>query len=545
MFLILFNGKIAKMDSKFTFAEAVAIEENKIFKVGSNDEILKLKTKNCQLVDLKGKVLLPGFIDSHMHLLSYANSQRMISFTECRSIEQIVEKAKRHLNSGKIKGKWIEGRGWNQDKFPDKQIFTKFDLDKISIEVPICFTRACGHILVVNSKALKISGIDGNTQQPAGGCIEMEENGEPSGVFSENAMELIYKKIPVPDKNEIKNMIVSGGNDALKEGLTSIHTDDFDALTGVNFQTIIDIYKELEENGELPIRIYEQCLFFSLKQFKRFLNKGYKTGNGSLFFKIGPLKLLADGSLGGRTAFLSQPYDDDPLTSGIPIFNQHELDDLVLAAHNNGMQIAVHCIGDEIMKMTLNSIAKAVDQNPRENHRHGIVHAQITDEVLVKDLKKQDVLAYIQPIFLDSDLHIVESRIGKERAKTTYNYKTMIDFKIHVSFGSDCPVEPFNVFKGIYCAVTRKDLTGLPEKGWLPEQKISVKNALYAFTKEGAYASFEEKIKGSIEEGMLADLIVIDRDIFTVPHDMIKNIKVEMTFVGGKLKYEKSKSLLK
>ena len=536
MDIILYNGKIATMNSGREFVEAVAVKGNNFYKVGSNEEVLKFKTDQTRLINLLGKTVLPGFIDSHMHILSYAKSKRMVSLIDCKSSNDIIDKCKLFIGQNRNID-WLLGRGWNQDKFAEKKIFTRYDLDKISREIPICLTRACGHILVVNSKAIETIGINSETKQPGGGSFELDINGKPNGIFKETAMELIYVSIPEPGKEEVKDMILSAASDALKQGLTSIHSDDFDAFKGVDFEDIISAYKELEFENLLPIRINEQCLFFKLDDYKNFLNKGYKTGKGSEFFKIGPLKLLADGSLGGRTAYLEVTYTDDSTTTGIPIFTQKELDDFIMTAHENDMQVAVHCIGDGIMNMTFNSVEKALKKYPKSNHRHGIVHAQLTTEKIIKRFIENEVIAYIQPIFLDSDLHIVEDRIGVDRASTSYNYKTMIDSQIHCSFGSDCPVEPFNVFNGIYCAVTRKDLNGYPENGWLPKQKISVEDAVYAFTKEGAYASFDESKKGSIEEGMLADFLVVDRDIFEIPHDEIKDTKVGMTFVDGKQRY--------
>ncbi|MDF2676645.1 MAG: hypothetical protein K0Q97_950, partial [Bacillota bacterium] len=254
--------------------------------------------------------------------------------------------------------------------------------------------------------------------------------------------------------------------------------------------------------------------------------------------KIGPLKILLDGSLGARTAALNQPYSDCPSAEGIVTLTQEELDEIVDLAHKNNMQLAIHAIGDRTMYMAFNSIEKLIKENVKENYRHGIVHCQITDEYLLNKFKELDVIAYIQPIFLDYDWHIVKDRVGEKREKTSYNWKSLINKGVKTANGSDAPVETFNVLKGIYEAVTRKDLYGLPEGGWLPDQKLTVKEAVYGYTMGGAYASFEENIKGSIEKGKLADLVVLSEDIFSINEDMIKNVNVEMTVFNGKIVHE-------
>ncbi|WP_461204810.1 amidohydrolase [Clostridium sp. DL1XJH146] len=540
MDLILINGKIITMDINNPKVEAVGIKNGKFSKVGTTEQLLPLKTPNTRIIDLNGKMLVPGFNDSHMHLINYGYSLQMVDLKEAKSLEDLITLTKEFISKSKLTNEqWINGRGWNQDHFSKKDFPTRYDLDNISTEYPICLTRACGHILVVNSKALELSNINKTTLQIEGGKFDVDEQGNPTGIFREKSTNLIYSKIPSPTKEEIKEIIVNASNHALKQGITSIQTDDFESLPGITFDEIINAYTELKENKELPVRIYEQCLLPHITKLNKFIDLGYKTGDGDEFFKIGPLKLLGDGSLGARTAYLTEPYNDDPSTRGISIFTQEELDQLIIKAHNSNLQIAVHCIGDKIMYMVFDSFKKAQKQNPKKDARHGIVHCQITDKTLLNKFKEQNVHAYIQPIFLDYDLHIVEDRIGKEKTKTSYNWKELFNKNISISFGSDCPVEPFDVLPGIYCAVTRKDLKGYPKSGWLPDQKLTIDQALFGFTLGGAFASFEENIKGSIEIGKLADMVVLSEDIYSISPDKIKDVLVEMTFVEGNLVYKK------
>lgn len=541
MSLILYNGKIATMNLENPFIEAIAIKGNKICKTGTNEDVLEIKNYGTKVIDLEGRLMLPGFNDSHMHLLSYGYSLGNVDLVGSKSIKGIINRTKMAIkNKGIEEGKWVKGRGWNHDYFEGEKVFpNRYDLDNISNTHPIILTRACGHVAVVNSKALEVTGITKRTKQIEGGFFDIDDNGEPLGIFRENAIDLINLHIPELTVEEIKKMLVQAMKNANACGITSVHTDDFGLVSDKNNEKIIRAYEELRVEGKLTLRIYEQCLIQDLKTLNKFLDKGYNTGYGDEQFKIGPLKLLADGSLGARTAALTKPYADAKETSGIPVYTQEEIDQLVDRAHNSGMQTAIHGIGDRTMYMAFEAIEKALERNPRKNHRHGIVHCQITDEYLISKFSKLNLVAYIQPIFLDYDWNIVEKRVGKELVKTSYNWKTFIDKGVHIACGSDCPVESFNVLNGIYTAVTRKDLEGKPEGGWLPEQKITVEETVYGFTMGGAYASFEEDIKGSIEKGKLADMIILSRDIFQIPEDEIKDVKVEMTVFNGQIVYER------
>lgn len=538
--LILTNAKIITMDSNLPIAQGVAIDKGIISAIGSNEHVLSFRDESTLVMDIGGKLLLPGFNDSHMHLLNYGITLMKADLIGSKSIDEVIVRMKKFAISKKIKKEeWLLGRGWNHDLFDEKKFPTRYDLDKISRDNPICITRACGHVSVVNSKALEIAGITKDTPSIKGGHFDLDLDGEPLGIFRENALSLIYDILPKPEIDEIKEMILKASKRALSEGITSVQTDDLEAITDFDFEGVLTAYRELEMEGKLPIRINQQCLLPKIDKLNRFLKLGYKTGQGSNLFKIGPLKLLVDGSLGARTAYMTEPYADDPSTSGIRVYSQEELDHIVITAHNAGMQIAIHCIGDRAMYMAFNSFERAQKQNPSSDRRHSIVHCQITDIELLNKFKELEIVAHIQPIFLDYDIHIVEKRIGRKRAKHTYNFKAMIERGVHIACGSDCPVEYFNVLKGIYCAVTRKDLNGFPENGWLKEQRLTVNEALYAFTMGGAYASFEEDIKGSITPGKLGDMVVLSQDIFNIPEDNIKDVKVELTFLGGELLYKR------
>ena len=535
---IYYNGKVFTGDENLQ--QAFVVENKKFIYVGNNEEALKYKDENSKLIDLDEKFVCPGFNDSNMHVLGYGYSLKMINLSrKTSSLEEMKNAIKEYINSNKLReNEWICGRGWNHDYFNDVNRFpTKDDLDEISTEYPICIIRACGHVCVVNSKALELAGINKNTLQIEGGQFDIDENNEPNGIFRENALNLIYNKIPKPDKEDIKNMILKACESLNSYGVTSAQTDDFIVFPGVDYEVIINAYKELANEEKLTVKIYEQAQLAQKEELESFLSKGYTTGVGDDYFKIGPLKLLGDGSLGARTAYLNEPYSDDNSTFGICTYTQEQFDEMVEIAHKNNMQVAIHAIGDKAMDMVVNSIEKALDKYLRDNHRHGVVHCQLTTSDLLNRFRDLNLHAYVQSIFLDYDINIVEDRIGVDRAKTSYNFNTLFN-ETTMSNGSDCPVELPNVLNGIYCAVTRKTLDG---KGpFLPNQALSVKDAILSFTRNGAYASFEEDIKGDIAVGKAADFVLLSDNLLDIDANKIKDVKVLNTFLDGKCVYSLS-----
>lgn len=540
MNLILYNGSIYTMCEKNDKVEAVYIKENKIFKTGTTSDILKLKSHDTELIDLNGRCVVPGFNDSHLHMLGFASNLNLIDLSQAKSINDVIKISKDFISSNDIKpSEWVCGRGWNEEYFQDDQrALNKYDLDKISTENPILLTRVCGHIACLNSSAIEKLKITSNTIID-GGKIDQNENREVLGIIRENALCLLGDIGKLTTKNQIKDLLKKGFAYANSKGLTSIHSDDISHQGYGDFEDLFNVYKELEEENQLTLRVYEQCLLNNKETLERFIEKGYYTGKGNNFFKIGPLKILLDGSLGAKTASLTYDYADDPGNRGIICYTEKELDEMVSLAHKNNLTLAIHGIGDNAMYSIFNSIEKAQDEFYRDDPRHGIIHCQITDEKLTNLFKERNILAMVQPIFLHYDLHIIESRIGKERAKLTYNYKTMMDLGIHISFGTDCPVEDLNPLECIYCATTRKDLSGYPENGFNPKEKISVYDAVHAYTVGSAYASFEENIKGMIKSGMLADMIVLNEDIFEIHEEKIKDVVVDLTIVDGKIVYKR------
>lgn len=515
--------------------EAFGVEDDRFFFVGSNEEARKQAAD--RFIDLKGAFVCAGFNDSHMHLLNFGQALTIAPLHKnTGSLEEMLQCLKRTAPG---RGGWILGRGWNQDHFSDtERMPNRWDLDRVSLTDPVCAVRACGHALSVNSKALELLGITAETPQPEGGQILLE-NGVPNGVFFDNAMDLIYDAFPAPSKSDLKAMIKAACNALNACGITSVQSDDYCVFRNVPWQTLNEAYRELEQSGELTVRVYEQANFTDLPALEEFVDSGNLTGTGTDFFRIGPLKMLGDGALGARTAYLSRPYADAADTRGLSVFSQQEFDDLIGLANAHSMQCAIHCIGDACLDMVLSSIEKALAEHPREDHRHGIVHCQITRPDQLAKIAELKLHVYAQSIFLDYDIHMVKERVGEKLASTSYSWKTLKNMGATVSNGSDCPVELPDVLAGIQCAVTRTDLKGSVPP-YLPEEAFTVQEALDSFTSGAAYASFEEQKKGKIQPGMLADFVVLEDNPFTADPSQLSGIRVLQTFLGGKSVYKTS-----
>ncbi len=528
---IYHNGQVYAGTLPLT--EAFIVENGKFTFVGSSQAALAAAQPGDEVVDLHNAFVCPGFNDSHMHLLSYGLALTRARLNEhTSSLEELVQHLIDFAGANPNRpGGWIVGRGWNHDYFTDvSRMPNRYDLDRVSTEYPVVAVRCCGHSLVVNSKVLEMLNITADTPAPAGGSIGIE-NGEPDGRLYDNAMDPVYDAIPDPTKEDIKNMMRAACVHLNAYGVTSSQTDDY----STPWRMVNEAYRELIESGELTVRVYEQSNFQTVDSLREFVEEGNITGAGDEMFRIGPLKLLGDGSLGARTAYMSRPYADDPSTVGLPVFTQETLDEMIGFANAHGMQVAVHAIGDGCLDRVLSAYDKALAAHPRKDHRHGIVHCQITRADQLKKMTDMQLHIYAQTIFLDYDANIVRARVG-DMADTSYCWKTLMDGGLSVSNGTDCPVEMPNALLGIQCAVTRTSLHG-DGTPYLPEEAFTVQEALDSYTIRGAEGSFEENIKGRIQPGMLADFVLLGQNPFDVDPACIKDIPVLRTFLGGRMVY--------
>ncbi len=531
---IYYNGKIYV--ERDNFVQAMLVSNGIVQKIGTLEEVIAGIDKNkSEMINLEGRTVVPGFNDSHCHILSVGQSLSCVQLLGVTSMAEIIERGREFLSKHPMSDNDVLiGRGWNQDYFTDeKRLPTRYDLDKITKDYPVIYTRACGHILVANSKALEMAGVTRDTQPLPGGVIYKDENGEPNGLFSENAQTQVQCLIPKLTPEKIAENISMAMEYAASHGITSVQTCD---INKDSWKLVNDGYKLIYDNNPNAIRSYQQSIFSEPFAYTEFLNEGCATGVGDDMFKYGPLKMFVDGSLGARTAYMRKPYNDDISTRGVPTMTVEQFDEMVQIANDHDCQVAVHCIGDAAIEMVLNAYGKVIDGRNNKN-RHAIIHCQITDKSLVERFMEHDVLAQIQPIFIHYDMNVVADRVGEELAKTSYAFGDMYRMGIHTSFGTDSPVEDLNPFQNIYCAVTRKRLDGA--KQYLPEQAVDIYDAIDQYTIGSAYASFDEKNKGRLIPGYLADFAILDRDIFTIPSEEIKYVKTVKTVLGGKTIFER------
>lgn len=512
-------------------AESFVVEGGRFAFVGSAHEA-EQRFPDAQVVDLHDQFVCPGFNDSHMHLLNLGcmlTQAQLAPATHSLSgmLAVLSQYACAHPEE-----QWVLGRGWNQDFFQDETRYpTRDDLDAVCPDRPCLITRACGHVAVANSCALTLAGIAETAPSIAGGHVVTDLSGRPNGILEENALELVSDLIPAPNRAQIKQRLQLAMEHVNRFGITSVHSDDF-STTKASFEEVIAAYLELKAEGKMTVRVTQQCLLPDKDTLLRFLAQGYRTGWGDEWFRIGPLKLIGDGSLGSRTALMHEPYADDPSTCGIATYSQEALNELISLAHQNDMQVAIHAIGDAAADRALNAIELAQHEHPRNDTRHGIVHAQIFNHTQTERMKALNMHAYIQPIFLDYDTKIVYSRVG-QRADEAYPAASLLRMGVTFSGGSDSPVEPPDVMTGIQCAVTRKPVTRSEKAAYLPHEALTLSQALLAFTVHGAYASFEERIKGRIREGMLADFVVLGIDPFETDPCFLHRIPIRNTVISG------------
>lgn len=529
---IYYNGVIRTMDAERSVVSAIGVKDGKIAFLGDDAQAAALEAE--AKTDLGGSLMLPGFTDSHLHMLNYAFVKQSYQMSGTASIAEIIAHGREMAEKMKDEPaeNWIYGRGWNESNFTDEQRpLDRFDLDKISTERPILFIRVCGHKAAVNTKGLEI--VMGLKQT----ADYIEQIDQEKGILTEASIKLCYDAMNEPTVDKIKEMILAAQKDINSHGITGVDSDNFLSLPGRKSAGIIKAYKELEAEGKLTLRVREQASFTAFEHMKAFIDAGYRTNDGGDFYKIGPVKLYEDGSLGARTALMNEPYVGTD-EHGTAVHDKDDLENLVDYAYRNGMQLLIHAIGDKASDMVCDAYIKAIEKYGRRDSRLAINHLQIVSDDLFDKMKEYGILAFIQPVFVASDKGIVAGLTGEEPAARSYLWKTMLDKGLVCCGGSDAPVESFDVLENIQIAVTR-DKIGEVTDGWHPQEKLTVDEAVSLFTTGNAYEAFEEDIRGSLEVGKLADMTVLDRDIFeTDPHEITKAVVLK-TIVGGREVYSK------
>jgi predicted amidohydrolase YtcJ len=536
--LVLRGGRVFLADEGNTVAEAVAVRDGRVVAVGTDAEVAPLVGNATQMVDLDGRLVTPGFNDAHIHFapggMSLLNVN-LLGTTSLAEIERRVAEAAARAQPGE----WILGRGWDHTRLPKEELGpggwpTKEVLDRAAPNNPVLLSRVDGHVGWANSRAMRIAGIGPRTQAPPGGEIVRDpRTGEATGIFKESAEELVERHVPEPTPVQVRRGVRAALELAARTGVTSVQTSAS--------ATDVRVYQELLEADSLSVRVYawHPLTHENIRAFRRL---GITAGFGDEWLRVGMLKGYTDGTLGSRTASMLEPFHDDPRTRGLAQYTDAQLDSLVTAADAAGLQVILHAIGDAGNRQALDAFERAARRNGPMERRHRVEHAQVLDREDIPRFAKLGVIASMQPTHATSDMRWVETRIGRERAvEGAYVWRSLLDAGAKVIFGTDFAVEPMDPVEGIYSAVTRqsREEPGTPPGGWLPEQRLTREEAIRLYTAASAFGEWEEERKGTLQPGMLADLVVWDRDLLTIPEVEILKAKPDLTVVGGRVVFRK------
>jgi predicted amidohydrolase YtcJ len=528
--LIIINGIVRTMDHNQPAAAAIAIHGNRIIAVGRNDEVRKLAGPNTKVIDAKGRLVLPGFNDAHVHFMSGGFQLSSVDLRDADTPQQFAERI-RDFAAKLPKGRWITGGDWDHERWPEAKLPTKELIDPYTPDTPVFVNRLDGHMALANSLALKLARVTRETKDPDGGVIVRDpKTGEPTGVLKDAAQSFVWKVIPAPTFEEKLAAARAATNHAASLGVTSVQ----DMSAGVD----VGVYQTLLDRGELKTRIYA---VWPLPDWDRLARTGVRAHFGSAMLRTGGLKGFADGSLGSTTALFFEPYLDEPNTSGIPsdeMFPAGVMLERVRGADRAGLQVMIHAIGDRANDNILSIYEQVEKEDGSRDRRFRIEHAQHLRSQDIPRFARDGIIASMQPYHAIDDGRWAEKRIGPERAKTTYGFRSLLDSGATLAFGTDWTVAPLNPMLSVYAAVTRRTLDGKHPGGWIPEQRISVAEAVRAYTFGSAFAEFQENEKGTISPGKLADLVILSSDIFQIDPVAIEKVEIVLTMMDGRVVYE-------
>jgi len=519
--LAVTNARIYTVDPSRPTASAIAVKGDKILAVG--DDLAQYIGPATRRIDVHGGTIIPGLIDSHGHMLGLGETLETLDLRGTHSEQQIVEIVRKAAREHKP-GEWIRGHAWDQNNWLDKQFPSAASISAAAPDNPVFLTRVDGHAVWVNRKALELAGLSASTPDPPGGKILRDASGAPAGVLIDRAQSLVGQKIPSETPDQIRERLAHAAQECARMGLTSVHD------AGVGAETIGQ-YRVLIKDHRLPVRVYAMVGGVS-PLWRAYLKRGPEIGDR---LTVRSIKLVADGALGSRGAALKQPYSDDPGNTGLLILGEKEIERVARDAVDHGFQVNTHAIGDRANRTVLDAYASVLGGT--KDRRFRIEHAQVVSLEDIPLFQKYSVIASMQATHATSDMPWAEARLGPERVKGAYAWRRFLSIGVHVSNGSDFPVESPNPLWGFYAAVTRQDRNGNPLGGWFADQRMTREEALRSWTIEGAYAAFEENTKGSLTPGKIADFVVLSDDIMHIPAAEIWKTSVKMTFVGGELVY--------
>ena len=527
--LIIINGNVRTMDPDQPAASAIAILGNRIVAVGSINDITQLAGPTTKVIDAQGRLVLPGFNDAHVHFMSGGFHLSSVNLRDADTPHEFADRIRKFLPQVPADG-WVTGGDWDHERWPDAKLPTKELIDRYTTDTPVFVNRLDCHMALANSLVLKLAGITRDTNDPDGGIIVRDANGEPTGVLKDAAQNLVWKILPARSFDERLAAARAATDYAASLGVTSAQDMSAGADVGV-YQTLLD-------RGEMKTRIYA---VWPLPNWEGLARTGVRAHFGSAMLRTGGLKGFADGSLGSTTALFFDPYLDEPNTCGIPsdeMFPEGAIIERVRGADQAGLQVLIHAIGDRANDHVLSIYEQVEKENGVGDRRFRIEHAQHLRAEDIPRFGTAKVIASMQPSHAIDDGRWAEKRIGAERAKTAYAFRSLLDSEAMLAFGTDWTVAPLNPLLSIYAAVTRRTLDGKHPNGWFPEQKISVEEAVRAYTLGSAFAEFQENEKGTIAPGKLADMVILSRDIFKIDPVEIEKAEVVMTIMDGRVVYE-------
>jgi len=530
--MILYNGKLHTQDANYTQATAIAIRANRVLAVGSDSDVRALAGPNTRQIDLRGRRVLPGLTDSHFHYYDWVLNRRRLELADTASLADVRERVAK-VTAKTPPGGWIIGQGWNETRWPDPRLITRADLDSLTPANPAILWRSDMHLAVANSLALQEANISAERPDPPQGVVDRDASGQPTGVLRELAINLVREVIPPPTDDETVAAIRDGFTELHRLGLTGVH--DYRIMGGADGPLAFRAYQHLQAAGELALRMW---MLLPGERLDQAIALGLRTGFGDDTLRVGHVKFFSDGGQGARTAWMLEAYEDTP-SCGMPLTPMDEIADAVHRAHRAGLAVAIHAIGDRVNRELITVFEQVLnsEQDATPNAPHRIEHVQnIRPEDMLR-LGRLGVVASVQPIHVPDDFPMIEKSVGP-RGRWTYAFRDLLNAGVPLAFGSDCPVADPNPLWGIHAAVTRQMRDGTPPGGWYPGQCLSVAEAVWGFSMGAARVSGREAELGSLTPGKLADLIVLDRDIFTIDPMEIAQTQVVMTIFDGQVVYE-------
>jgi predicted amidohydrolase YtcJ len=524
--LVLRGGRVFVAKGKT--ATAIAVQGDRVVAVGDAAAVAGLIGPRTRVVELKGRLVTPGFNDAHVHFLSGGFGLLSVDLRDAKDEADFARRIGEYAKT-LPRGTWIQEGNWDHEGWPSKTLPTRQLVDPVTPDHPVFVQRLDGHMGLANSLALRRAGISRETEDPPGGTVGRDASGEPTGILKDNAMELVSRVIPEASREMNLRAARAALTEAARRGVTTIQDN--------SAEDALPTYQELRARGELTARMYVWRYADAMESLVR---AGVRTGRGDDWIRLGALKILSDGSMGAGTAAFFEPYADDPGTSGLLLHPVPELERMIREADAAGFQLAVHAIGDRANALVLDAFEKAAKANGPRERRFRIEHAQVVRKQDLARYKALGVVASIQPSHCIDDMRWAEKRIGRARSRDAYNFRSFTAAGISVAFGTDWSVEPLDPRLGLYAAVTREFPGGGPPGGWFPEETITLEEAIDLYTRGSAYAEFAEKEKGTLEPGKLADLVVFAADLFDVPPRAILTTPLDLTVVGGRVVYERS-----